>query len=134
MREPPEEYSSRPLLREWVKELKSRLRTSLVAPPIVLPGLLDAQELQDGTPDQSAIRFCKIYCLGGNHITTAMRELQEEGVIGEQPWEVEMEVYRNLTKQEARRLGNIHNFRCETAQPTFLDRAFQARRLLMEMT
>ncbi len=126
------ELLCRSVNRLWVAEVKKHIKVSPASPPVIIPCLVDHGDVAvlrefDANRDSQ----CKLYCLGGIHITTT---LQSEGMVQVQHWDMQVDLFMGLTQQQSQWLGNGHNMRCETLRPSFFDQVFQARRLLTHMS
>ncbi|CAG2249844.1 uncharacterized protein [Mytilus edulis] len=132
---PPQEYLCRTVREDWVVEIRNKIREQAAIPQGThLPVLVDPSQCSDPEKfrgqlleSNSEIKSTDftLYLLGGNHLVAAIKGLQEEGIKG--IGELDVSVYVGLTPEEARLLGNRHNFQMSTLPVTLQQKVEQAR-------
>ncbi|XP_052096599.1 uncharacterized protein LOC127731798 [Mytilus californianus] len=134
MEQAPQQYECRTIRQEWVIALKKRLRQSRSPPSgLTLPVLMDPTKCK--SPDEfknsdTQLGDYKLFLLGGNHLIQAMKELKDEGINISS--EINVNLYAGLTPEEARSVGNRHNFMMTTLPVTFQQKVEQTRKFYKE--
>ncbi|XP_052681283.1 uncharacterized protein LOC128162125 [Crassostrea angulata] len=129
----PQEFRCRDVDTKWASEIKNSIRNAPGSIITTLPALLDPSVIADPSEFKAETVKdvnIKMFLLGGNHLTSACRQLlleEPDNEIFSYYRHVNIELYVGLTPEEAKLVGNVHNRATSSKSILFQDLVRQAR-------